>query len=230
MKPKRYPIEIREEARRLWSNGLSFSQVGRRLGIGGNRPDKIVSRWIRELEEPKALSRKRPEPLLDRPCADPDCSNVIPAGTDGRQKFCGRGCWDRNRPPSPRKILYHCSKCGGLRNKTQSPLCMKCHREEERERRNKRPIRSFFLLNSASRAKCNTIRALARQELAESDRPKKCQLCGFDVVVHTCHIKGIMDFSEDTPLGVVNGLDNLIYLCPNHHAMLDTGQLELELL
>lgn len=56
---------------------------------------------------------------------------------------------------------------------------------------------------------------------------KECKICGFTPVVQVCHIRAIKDFSEDTSMGTVNSLDNMVYLCPNHHAMLDKGLLEV---
>lgn len=41
--------------------------------------------------------------------------------------------------------------------------------------------------------------------------------CTYDKHVQVCHKRAISDFPLDTPLSVVNSLDNLIVLCPNHH-------------
>ncbi|NBQ71168.1 MAG: HNH endonuclease [Nitrosomonadaceae bacterium] len=57
--------------------------------------------------------------------------------------------------------------------------------------------------------------------------PKICKLCNFDAVVETCHIKPISSFSTDTKLAIVNSESNLVYLCPNHHALLDRQLVEL---
>lgn len=60
-----------------------------------------------------------------------------------------------------------------------------------------------------------------------SDKPKCCCRCGYDKHYEICHIKPITSFSNDTKLSIVNSLDNLIYLCPSHHAMLDKGLIKL---
>lgn len=41
--------------------------------------------------------------------------------------------------------------------------------------------------------------------------------CDYDKHVQVCHRRAISDFPLDTPLSVVNAIDNLIVLCPNHH-------------
>jgi predicted restriction endonuclease len=46
--------------------------------------------------------------------------------------------------------------------------------------------------------------------------PRKCMICGWDVIVNVHHIKPRRD-------GGANDLDNLVILCPNHHAMADRG-------
>ncbi len=65
----------------------------------------------------------------------------------------------------------------------------------------------------------------------ERHGPKKeCQICGFDVVVEVCHIKAIAGFPETALMGEVNSLDNLVYLCPNHHAMFDKQLIDIDAL
>ena len=41
-------------------------------------------------------------------------------------------------------------------------------------------------------------------------------------------IKLITDFDEHTKISEINSLDNLVWLCPNHHAMLEKGLIKLE--
>lgn len=64
--------------------------------------------------------------------------------------------------------------------------------------------------------------------MKDTEEPKCCAICDFDVIVEVCHIKAVSDFTKDSPLREVNALSNLIYLCPNHHAMFDKGLLELD--
>ena len=64
--------------------------------------------------------------------------------------------------------------------------------------------------------------------LQESGREPKCAICGFSEYVEACHIKAISSFPLDTKVREVNSLDNLVYLCPNHHILFDRGKLNKE--
>ena len=72
-----------------------------------------------------------------------------------------------------------------------------------------------------------TIRKYARLTMLKSLQEKKCKVCNFDLYVEVCHIKPIALFNEDEKLSDINNIKNLVYLCPNHHIMLDKGLLTL---
>jgi predicted restriction endonuclease len=74
----------------------------------------------------------------------------------------------------------------------------------------------------------NSIRGHARKVLNKLKIPKKCEFCGFDQIVEVCHIIPISSFPKGVSLDLVNHPLNLVYLCPNHHAMLDKGIISLE--
>lgn len=59
------------------------------------------------------------------------------------------------------------------------------------------------------------------------EKPKKCQICGYDNHVEVAHIRGLSSFDLDTPLSIVNHIDNLVGLCPNHHWEFDNQMLSL---
>jgi predicted restriction endonuclease len=67
----------------------------------------------------------------------------------------------------------------------------------------------------------------ARKIMDRSKIEKKCRLCGYSETVQVAHLKKISIYSEDTPIGVVNDLSNLIYLCPNEHILYDKGKLSI---
>jgi len=73
----------------------------------------------------------------------------------------------------------------------------------------------------------NTVRRNARVAMKFYGGKAACKVCGFDVHVQVCHIKSIPRFPKDTPLKVVNSIDNLVYLCPNHHWMFDHGMINI---
>lgn len=91
-----------------------------------------------------------------------------------------------------------------------------------------RPISYYICSHPETKAKYNNIRKWARKTMDRIGPAKECQICGFNVVVEVCHIKGIREFPETALMGEVNSLSNLVYLCPNHHAMFDRGLLEIQ--
>lgn len=59
-------------------------------------------------------------------------------------------------------------------------------------------------------------------------KPKQCQVCGYDRHVEVAHIQDLASFDLDTPLSIVNHIDNLAGLCPNHHWEFDARILSLQ--
>lgn len=51
----------------------------------------------------------------------------------------------------------------------------------------------------------------------------KCFYCDFNSCLHVDHIKELTSFPPETIMKEVNGLHNLRYLCPNHHALVTKG-------
>jgi hypothetical protein len=65
----------------------------------------------------------------------------------------------------------------------------------------------------------------AKRTLEKSGRKKQCAHCGYSLHVDTCHIKDVKDFPDTATVSEINSLDNLIYLCKNHHWEFDNGYL-----
>ena len=77
-------------------------------------------------------------------------------------------------------------------------------------------------------AAATTIRKAARAKYTNSDKPKKCAICGYDKYYEVCHIKPVSEFDDDTLIEEINNIDNLIALCPNHHWEYDNGLISKE--
>lgn len=69
-------------------------------------------------------------------------------------------------------------------------------------------------------------RTNARRVLESSEREKVCH--EFDAILEVHHLKGILEFDEDTLIKEINNENNLVWLCPNHHIMLEKGLISLE--
>tara|TARA_Y100000310_G_scaffold329271_1_gene398786 strand:- start:1056 stop:1445 length:390 start_codon:yes stop_codon:yes gene_type:complete len=123
------------------------------------------------------------------------------------------------------KTIINCH-CGNIKSKGHTQ-CRNCDIKQRIKLRKQRPIKDYILENSASRAKYNDIRRDARQTLLKNNSKKECHICDFSFFVEVCHIKPISSFPTTALMGEVNSLTNLVYLCPNHHKMLDKGALSL---
>jgi predicted restriction endonuclease len=73
----------------------------------------------------------------------------------------------------------------------------------------------------------SSITRLARKSFMKSNKPYRCEICGYTNHVEVAHIKPVSEFSDDTPISEINNPDNLIGLCPNHHWEFDNGLLKL---
>lgn len=77
-----------------------------------------------------------------------------------------------------------------------------------------------------ARSTYNTIRHRARVVI-KLFYVKECSVCKYTKHVEVCHIRPIHTFPLDTLISTVNSMNNLIYLCPNHHWELDHNLLDL---
>jgi hypothetical protein len=67
----------------------------------------------------------------------------------------------------------------------------------------------------------------ARYIYNSSDKPTVCKVCGYSLHTEVCHIKGLKSFPDDTPIKVINALNNLERLCRNHHWEFDHNHIKL---
>lgn len=226
-----YSPEIKEKAKKLYAEGHSKKGIARILKLPGVAPDTTVGRWVKGIESPnwvKQIPIRNQKPILPKPCQG--CSSIIPAGIDRRQKFCSRSCAstfnNKKYPKRKPENKHSCKVCGSRLSNKRNIRCRNCWTTFQADTAGELPIKDFFV-KGASRAKFNHIRVWARKLLCRAKRPKECQVCGFKTYVEVCHLKPIADFPENAPMKEVNSLKNLIYLCPNHHALLDKGYLTL---
>lgn len=200
-------------ARELRATGLGRKRIARAL----NRYPSTIERWIRDLP----VVRKR---LEDHKGTCAQCGQTFTQKRKRRKKFCPSSCSALFNNVSLGRRTNVCVDCGHYREGRKG-RCHRCLTKFQEEEAKKRPLRSFFYRLSGP-AKFNEVRTWARKLLARSGRDKSCQVCGFDIHVEVCHVNPVSNFPEDTLMGVVNSLENLLYLCPNHHVMLDRGLID----
>lgn len=142
-----------------------------------------------------------------------------------KKRFCNRSCaglYNMGLAESPRhkpKIRI-CSQCGSEYTKpySQGTRCKNC-----------KELPSISVYASRAKSDCiiQEIRSHARDVLFKT-KTRKCEICGYEIRVDCCHIKPVKMFPSTALLSEVNAKENLIALCPNHHAELDLGILKLD--
>lgn len=139
-------------------------------------------------------------------------------------KFCCRSCAAsyNNRLKPKRKPESTCKSCGDSVI-TQHVFCKRCRKDLYKGDCSLSEVRYDKHHRSSSRA---LVRSRARA-LMKKNKPYKCVVCGYDKHCEVAHIKSISEFPETTLISEVNNLDNLIYLCQNHHWELDHQLLSL---
>lgn len=130
-------------------------------------------------------------------------------------KFCSRSCSAiHTNKESPRRMLTkQCGNCG-VAVKSRVTYCNEC-----RPLITRRPDRTIEQMQGAMYQKSSRIRQNARDVMKRSGIPAICSRpgCGYDKHVEVSHVTPISRHSLTTLESVVNRIDNLEYLCPNHH-------------
>ena len=67
----------------------------------------------------------------------------------------------------------------------------------------------------------------ARRVYRESQKEKKCCICGYDLTYEVAHVKPVSEFSGETLISEINAIENLVALCPNHHWEYDHGYISI---
>lgn len=134
-------------------------------------------------------------------------------------KFCSRSCAAKlNNKNSPKRKSKpkQCKNCSTVFESTASLFCNKKCKKIKRVVGDR--TKGFQFENSKNWQTARTmIRKDACLNFEESLKEKKCNICGYDKHVEIAHIKAVSEFSNDTLISVINHIDNLIALCPNHH-------------
>ncbi len=160
------------------------------------------------------------EARLALPCDR--CGKILyrwPSQINDSGNYCSKSCANganhavaqerRNRPvPSTTKKCFRCGKefqVFPYRQKTAKYCSQECHYEHRRA-----------MMEGKHAHPRLKVRPTAFRHL-----PRICAICGFDVVVSVHHIVPKSEGGSDD-------IDNLIVLCPNHHAMADRDLISRE--
>jgi ribosomal protein L32 len=126
-----------------------------------------------------------------------------------------------------------CPNCGGYKY-ASSKLCKNCRNKEKYDVRNHELGYYIGYGNNRKKylaSKLNEIRKDARRFMEnESQQNKVCKYCNnheFDSILEVHHLRRITDFDEHEKVANINNDENLVWLCPNHHRMLENGLITL---
>ena len=141
-------------------------------------------------------------------------------------KFCSRSCAIRkNNALSPRrKPEGSCAICA-----CAIPRRNRSCREHRPDPRLDRSLPIGAVADGSEHPACRyaRLRQDARRHYLAAFA-YRCSQCGYDKHIEVCHKRSLTSFPLETPIAVVNHLDNLVGLCPNCHWEFDHGLLQLE--
>lgn len=225
------------------SGSLSRSEVARRGGI---------TRAKKSREE--ALARYYSAPNVCPNCESVIAVRDGERVSDARhRKFCNHSCcasFNNKIRNLSGKGMFICADCGqefrlnkrsdgGYKRRKFCSLCLKKMlringlKFWQRKRPNylsiaERTKGELFRTAKSWQSARSTIRKHACEVVTESGREMKCAECGYSKIVVVCHIRPVFKFVNDSLISEINSLENLVVLCPNHHAEFDAGMLVLE--
>ena len=157
---------------------------------------------------------------------------------NGTKFFCSRSCAaSYNNKVHPKRTKETtseiCPICGGIKNSC-SGVCKKCYNNERLNYVLNRELGYYIGYDKRLpyiTSRCTEIRKVARK-LMEEDKTieKVCAICHnheFDPILEVHHIKGIKEFDPRTKISIINSKENLIWVCPNHHRMIELGLIKI---
>jgi hypothetical protein len=145
------------------------------------------------------------------------------------------------------QLKTYCNqKCQSFaRTKAVLVFCLQCNKEFSKKSCELRNTSNSFCSNTCSASynnlgisrntnpalmksqmSGNWIRQKARYVLKNSKR--ECLICGYNKILEVCHIKPVSDFLSTDLVSDINKINNLAYLCPNHHKELDKNLLSIK--
>lgn len=124
-----------------------------------------------------------------------------------------------------------CPICGNKKT-PGSKVCSDCEKKRRTSLKRERTL-GYYISKSGDMKylthRCQSIRKDARIFMeTESKQEKVCAYCHnheFDDILEVHHIKGILSFDLDAKIKDINNDENLVWLCPNHHTMVEKGMI-----
>lgn len=158
--------------------------------------------------------------------------------TTHNPKYCNKSCAAiSNNTISPKRKaeVHNCLDCGEICSRNTLLRCQGCHIQKLKIKSHKhisdygnktlQECIDHALIHQAAKHKYQLVRAHAhRVAHAHKWATNECEKCGWDKHTELCHIKPISQFSTHSLLSEINSRDNISFLCPNCHWLLDSAE------
>lgn len=157
---------------------------------------------------------------------------------NGSEFFCSKSCsakYNNRKYPKREKTSTEekCPICGEKKSRC-SAMCNDCRKKEKTNFVRSKELGYYIGYEKKYTyvtRRCTEIRKDARKFMDENkDVEKVCAYCHnheFDDILEVHHIKGITEFEPHTLISEINSKENLVWLCPNHHKMVEKGLIDL---
>lgn len=189
--------------------------------------------WKKPKESPSHYSVRK---FCDRSCA----ASFNNKATPKRKKSDSEGKITREKAPFKTQVCNCCKTDFQVRltldgsQYIKRKFCDVCVRVKRLESRNfnvskieNRTKGELFATRKNWQSARTAIRNHANIVLQTSNQKPECKVCGYTKHVEVCHIKSVSEFTDDALIGEINDLNNLVYLCPNHHWEFDNDNLDI---
>jgi hypothetical protein len=140
-----------------------------------------------------------------------------------KNHYCSRSCSAKKNNkhfPKRTKEIKFCD-CGN--QKSRGKYCCECWEKKKNIGQSPDIKLKDMLTNDTQRFA--RIRGFARTVFFRN-KPKICEICGYNKHVEVAHKKALSSFDHDALLSEVNSLENLIGLCPNCHWEFDNKMID----
>lgn len=219
---KRWSKVEDEKLKKLLTNGISYKDISKIFNL---KPSQIRTRANKFGMQSSKFQKSIKKEYL---CTT--CKKTFLDYPRNNRKYCSSSCAaTQNNKIYPKRSLEKQNKCVDCEKKTKAQRCLECRKVFTISNYGTRTKGEFK--SSSARHKYQKIRNHAHKVIElHSEIPRFCKICEYSLHVDLAHIKPISDFEDSALLNEINNIENLVYLCRNHHWEQENGFIPKELL
>ena len=203
----------------IFNEELSYAAIGRKFGVTGNAIRKYAKKIGIILPHKRMINEKekfnKGKTILDK-ITDSEFKDIIKSSV-GWEEISNKIGYKMCNSETKEKIIKRCETLNLFLNVFRQNIVSKMSK-------------GYLLFNRKNWQSANSaIRKEARRiYFYYNNKNPKCAICGYNKHIDVAHIKSVSSFPKDTPLSIINDINNLIGLYPNHHWEYDNGLLDLK--